>query len=226
MAVKAIGMPKIKIVPSVLSADFSRLQEDVDRVRNADAIQFDIMDGHFVPPITFGHKLVGDVRTRLVKDIHLMVEHPEKYIASFSKAGAGVISFHIEAARQPRRIISMIKRMGIKAGIAIRPETPASATFRLLPYVDQVIVFSAGKIGFGGGELLQKTYSKVRQIRKRFAGDIQLDGGINAKTISLAVQAGANSFVAGSFVFGAKNPAARVELLRRAAMKNGYRKNN
>ena len=208
----------IKIIPSILSADFSNLQKDVDKVKNADWLQIDVMDGHFVNNITFGPIVMKGIKTKLKLDVHLMIENPEKFLKQFVDAGAYSITFHIEASKNPLKIISTIKKLNAGAGIAINPETPASKIKKLLPYLDQVIVMTVNP-GFGGQKFLSSCLSKVKEIRKSFAGDIEVDGGINEKTIALAAKAGANAFVAGSYVFKSSSPSKRVELLRKTAQK-------
>jgi len=208
----------IKIIPSILSADFSNLQKDVDKVKNADWLQIDVMDGHFVNNITFGPIVMKGIKTKLKLDVHLMIENPEKFLKQFVDAGAYSITFHIEASKNPLKIISTIKKLNAGAGIAINPETPASKIKKLLPYLDQVIVMTVNP-GSGGQKFLSSCLSKVKEIRKSFAGDIEVDGGINEKTIALAAKAGANAFVAGSYVFKSSSPSKRVELLRKTAQK-------
>jgi ribulose-phosphate 3-epimerase len=215
---KNSGRPKIKIVPSILSSDFSHLQDEVDRVRNADGIQFDVMDGHFVNNITFGPVVVKNIKTRLPRDVHLMIEEPERYIKAFADAGADSINFHVEAARHAMETIAMIRELGLAAGIAINPETPVSRIKELLPYLDQIIVMTVNP-GWGGQSFLEECLDKIRELRQdcSYNGDIQVDGGINDRTVVLAARAGANVFVAGSFVYGSRNPAKKIELLREKA---------
>ncbi|KHO46058.1 MAG: ribulose-phosphate 3-epimerase, ribulose-phosphate 3-epimerase [archaeon GW2011_AR3] len=211
-----MGKHEIKIVPSVLSANFGRLQEDVDKVANADLIQIDVMDGHFVKNISFGTVVMKDIRTKLKLDAHLMIENPELYIKDFADAGADIITFHVEAAKDPMKVIGQIKALGKKAGMAINPETPASSVFEYLPHLEQVIVMTVNP-GWGGQKFIVECLDKVKEIRARWDGDIEVDGGVNDKTIADCARAGANLFVAGSFVFKSNDPAGQVELLRKKA---------
>src|SRR3989344_4748145 len=211
-----MGKHEIKIVPSVLSANFGRLQEDVDKVANADLIQIDVMDGHFVKNISFGTVVMKDIRTKLKLDAHLMIENPELYIKDFADAGADIITFHVEAAKDPMKVIGQIKALGKKAGMAINPETPASSFFEYLPHLEQVIVMTVNP-GWGGQKFIVECLDKVKEIRARWDGDIEVDGGVNDKTIAGCARAGANLFVAGSFVFKSNDPAGQVELLRKKA---------
>ena len=211
-----MGKHEIKIVPSVLSANFGRLQEDVDKVANADLIQIDVMDGNFVKNISFGTVVMKDIRTKLKLDAHLMIENPELYIKDFADAGADIITFHVEAAKDPMKVIGQIKALGKKAGMAINPETPASSVFEYLPHLEQVIVMTVNP-GWGGQKFIVECLDKVKEIRARWDGDIEVDGGVNDKTIADCARAGANLFVAGSFVFKSNDPAGQVELLRKKA---------
>ena len=214
-----MGKHEIKIVPSVLSANFGRLQEDVDKVANADLIQIDVMDGHSVKNISFGTVVMKDIRTKLKLDAHLMIENPELYIKDFADAGADIITFHVEAAKDPMKVIGQIKALGKKAGMAINPETPASSVFEYLPHLEQVIVMTVNP-GWGGQKFIVECLDKVKEIRARWDGDIEVDGGVNDKTIADCARAGANLFVAGSFVFKSNDPAGQVELLRKKAKMN------
>ncbi len=210
---------KIKIAPSILSADRTRLQEEVNEVEQyADLLHIDVMDGKFVPPKTFTPKEIKALKTRLIKDVHLMVVEPENsFISDFIDAGAGIVTIHLEACRDIRGAINMIKDRGIKVGVSINPPTPLRT---LLPYVDEIdmaLIMSVNP-GYAGQSFIPSVLSKVRELRKlREKLDIQIDGGINKDTIKLAVEAGANIIVAGSAIFNSRDRKKAIEELRRAA---------
>jgi len=221
-SVKSRQNLKIKIVPSILSANFNFLQKEVDKVSNADYLQFDVMDGHFVNNISFGAVVMQKLKTNLKKDVHLMIYNPENYVEQFAKAGADIITFHIEATRKPKMIIGMIKKHRVKAGIAINPATPIARIKKFLPYLDQVIIMTVNP-GWEGQSFIESCLGKIRELRKIYSGDIMVDGGINDRTIVDCAKAGANLFVAGSFVFHSKHPRKTVELLRKKAKGNKYK---
>jgi ribulose-phosphate 3-epimerase len=210
------------IVPSVLSADFGNLTRDVLVVQRAGAksVQIDVMDGHFVPNITVGPVVIEWLRkeTSIFLDVHLMIEKPWKYLEVFAKAGAGLLTVHWEACPKPKEVIRQIKSLGVKAGVAIRPKTPAKVLFPLLSELDLALVMTV-EPGFGGQAFLPKMLSKVRTLRqlidtKGYACELQVDGGINAKTAPLAAEAGATSMVAGSAVYGAPDAAQAFQKLQ------------
>ena len=212
------GNRNIRIAPSILSADFSQLQKEVDRVKNADALHIDVMDGRFVDNITFGPVVIERLKTTLERDVHLMIERPEKYVTAFVRAGANTISFHVNATKSPGAVIAKIRKLGCRVGLAINPDKPVAMIAPYLKKIDQVLIMSV-YAGFGGQKFIPSVLDKVRQLRAKhgFKGDIEIDGGINGETVVDAVQAGCNVIVAGSFVFGAKSPSKQVEMLRKKA---------
>ena len=212
---------KIKIAPSILSADFSCLDKEVKRVERAgaDLIHIDVMDGHFVPNITIGPVVVKYLRkvTRLPLDVHLMIEDPEKYIGAFVKAGSDMITVHVETVTPGdcRRIAAGLKRKKIKFGVSLNPGTPLSKIKKYLPSADFVLVMSVNP-GFGGQAFMPVAILKIRQLRAVFLKDIAVDGGINGETAKDVVAAGANVLAAGSYIFGAKNARQVIERMRNA----------
>ena len=201
------------IAPSILSADFSKLGEEIQDVEAAGAgwIHIDVMDGHFVPNLTYGPIIVEASRraTNLPLDVHLMIEKPDLLIPDFAKAGADWISVHAEACTHLHRTIQLIKSFGIKAGVALNPATPVSAIEWVLEELDFVLVMSVNP-GFGGQKFIENSLDKVRLLRsmikeKNLKTLIQIDGGVNKKTIGTIAEAGVDSFVAGSAIFGSDN---------------------
>ncbi len=206
----------IKIAPSILSADFTRLGEQVLAVEAAgvDRIQIDVMDGRFVPNITFGTQAVASLRplTRLTLETHLMVTPPEDFIESFAEAGADTIIIHQEATPHLHRVIQQIHALGKKAGVAINPSTPACLLSEVIGNLDLILVMTVNP-GFGGQEFIMETLSKIRQVRREIQEkglncELEVDGGIHLQTAPLAVEAGANVLVAGSSVFDCKDGVA------------------
>jgi ribulose-phosphate 3-epimerase len=203
---------RIDIVPSILSADVGRLDEQVKEAEaaGADRIQVDVMDGHFVPNLTFGPQVVAAVRraTSLPIEAHLMVERPELFIEAFAKAGATLIEVQVESTTSLYRTVQSIKELGCKAGIAINPATPLEDLREILPYIDLVNVMTV-EPGFGGQKFIPHSPEKISRLRAMVPDmDIEVDGGIDAKTAPLAVSAGATVLVAGNSVFGFKQGVA------------------
>ncbi|MQY76341.1 MAG: ribulose-phosphate 3-epimerase [Spirochaeta sp.] len=214
--------PSIIIAPSILAADFSCLAAEVHKIEQsgADWLHFDIMDGSFVPVITFGHQMVAALRkhTRLPIDAHLMVMHPETMIEEFALAGADYITIHQESTVHIHRVLTSIIKMGKKAGISIIPSTPVSMLLEILHMVDIVLVMTVNP-GFGGQTLIQECLRKVEylsEIKKRLGYRylIQVDGGINSDTRERVVRAGAEVLVAGSAIFKAERPELEINLLK------------
>lgn len=213
----------IKIAPSILSADFAQLGQEISIVDKggADWIHVDVMDGHFVPNITLGPPIVSAIKphTSLPLDVHLMIEQPERYIADFAKAGADLITVHAETCTHLHRVIHMIKEHGVKAGVAINPATPAAAIREVLEDVDLVLVMTVNP-GFGGQAFIPRTIHKIREIRQwlneasLFDVHIEVDGGITSETAPLVAKAGADVLVAGSAVFGQKDREAAMTAIR------------
>lgn len=214
---------KLIISPSILAADFSKLGEDVKHAQNggADWLHIDVMDGHFVPNISFGVPVMQSVKdiTNLVFDVHLMIEYPSKYIESFAKAGADIITIHAEIPDDIDKSIDLIHSLGKKAGIAINPDTPVSAIEKYLDKVEMVLVMSVYP-GFGGQKYITDVNKKITQLREMLGKDfyIQVDGGIGAGNIADVVDSGANVIVAGSSVFK-DNIEENIKKLRGAVLK-------
>lgn len=198
-------MKSIKIAPSLLSADFSILKEEVEKIEKSGAthLHLDVMDGDFVPNITFGAGVISSIRphTNLIFDIHMMVTNPERYIEDMVKAGADSITVHAEATKHLDRTVNLIKSHNVKACVALNPSTPISIIENIAYALDMILVMSVNP-GFGGQKFIPQALEKIKKLRELYPNiDIEVDGGINDKTASMVKQAGANVLVAGSYVF-------------------------
>lgn len=215
----------VKIAPSILSADFSRLGSQIEIVEKTgvDYLHIDVMDGHFVPNITLGPAIVKDIKakSKLFFDVHLMIEKPELFIEQFVAAGADLITVHVEACTHAHRVVQMIKSSGIKAGVALNPATPLEMVEYLLEDLDLVLLMTVNP-GFGGQKFIPTVLPKIKQLSQTIAQrqldiELQVDGGVNKDNASILVEHGANVLVAGSAIFGTNDIAAAVANLRGAA---------
>lgn len=222
----------IYISPSLLAADFSRLGEEVERIENAGAnyLHLDIMDGHFVPNISFGPGTVTALRKKsmLIFDVHMMISDPERYINDFIRAGADIITVHYEATDDPARTLGILREKEVRAGIAISPDTPVDVLFPLVDagLCDMVLVMTV-QPGFGGQKLIPETLDKVRKLRRYVERrgielDIEVDGGITSENIHQCSSAGANVIVAGTAIFGSKKPNSVIKQMRLQARDNPF----
>ncbi|WP_342041710.1 ribulose-phosphate 3-epimerase [Bacillus sp. OTU2372] len=212
----------VKIAPSILSADFSKLGEEIIAVdqAGADYIHIDVMDGHFVPNITIGPLIVEAVRpvTKLPLDVHLMIENPDHYIEAFAKAGANFITVHVESCRHLHRTIQNIKSFGVKAGVVLNPATPVESIQHIIGDIDMVLLMSVNP-GFGGQTFIPEVLPKIRKVKemaeqKGLSVEIEIDGGVNPETARQCIEAGATVLVAGSAVYNQKDYKQAISQLR------------
>ena len=214
----------IIVSPSVLAADFSKLAEEVKKVEDAGAqyLHLDVMDGIFVPNISFGAPVIASLRkhSKMVFDVHLMITDPIRYIDDFVNAGADIITLHYESCDDPKAVVDYIRSKGVRASVSIKPATPAEVLFPMLSELDMVLVMTV-EPGFGGQKLIPETIEKVRKIREYadkngISIDIEVDGGIGGDNVKLLTDAGANVIVAGSAIFRAEDPSAVIEQIKNA----------
>jgi len=211
---------RVKIAPSILSADFGRLADEVRAIATADYVHVDVMDGHFVPNLTIGPVVVEAVKrvTDLPLDVHLMIEDAERWVGAYAKAGADVIGVHVEACPHLHRTLQQIRDLGKRASVVLNPATPVEAIEWVLDDVDQVLIMSVNP-GFGGQQFIPSALRKIQQLRRMIderglAVDIEVDGGVKVDNVAAVCAAGANVIVSGSGVFGTKDYAATIAELR------------
>jgi ribulose-phosphate 3-epimerase len=213
----------VRINPSILSADFVNLESELGRIPNADLVHVDVMDNHFVPNLTFGQQMVHRLQevSALPLDVHLMIDDADRWAPDFAETGAFSVTFHAEAAADPVAVARRLRAIGSRAGLAVKPNTSIEPYLDLLTEFDQILVMTV-EPGFGGQSFLESTMPKLTRLAEHVRGSgldvwLQVDGGVNEQTIGIAAAAGADTFVAGSSVFGAENPATAIGTLRAAA---------
>ena len=218
----------LQISPSILSADFVNLASELDRIAGADWAHVDVMDNHFVPNLTLGLPVVEAITkvSPLPVDVHLMIDDPDRWAPGYAEAGAKSVTFHAEAAQAPVRLARELRRLGARAGLAMKPATPVEPFLDLLPEVDMLLVMTV-EPGFGGQQFLDVCLPKVRRARQAIRASgldvwLQVDGGVTAETIERAAEAGADVFVAGSAVYGADDAVASIERLRDGAARHSH----
>ncbi|MFE1663483.1 ribulose-phosphate 3-epimerase [Microbacterium sp. P02] len=218
----------IRINPSVLAADFVNMQADLARIATADYVHVDVMDNHFVPNLTFGPQMVERIQATspIPLDVHLMIDEPERWAPGYAELGAASVTFHLEASAEPITLARRLRSLGARAGVAVKPGTPVESLFEVLDEFDQVLVMTV-EPGFGGQSFMPETMPKLSALaaearRRGSAVWLQVDGGISESTIAQAAEAGADTFVAGSAVFGAESPDAAITMLRSSAARHRH----
>jgi len=224
----ALATPGVRIAPSLLAADFSRLEAEVSAVEEAGAsvLHLDVMDGHFVPNISFGVPVIASLRkrTKMFFDAHLMISDPMRYAEPFAGAGCDHLTFHVEAIDDPVAVVRHLRELGVSVGVSLNPTTPASALDRIIDVVDMVLIMSVWP-GFGGQSFISEVLPKARELSRLLKEHqrLEIDGGIDRETIAKAAEVGVDTFVAGTAVFGAEDPAkayAELERLAKEAFKS------
>ena len=212
-----------RINPSILSADFVNMQRDLEKIASADLVHVDVMDNHFVPNLTFGPQMVERIQavSQIPLDVHLMIDDPDRWAPGYAELGAYSVTFHAEAAADAVRLARRLRAIGARAGIALKPGTSAEPYLELLPEFDQVLVMTV-EPGFGGQSFMAETMPKLAQLRQAVDASgldvwLQVDGGVTEQTIVVAAENGADTFVAGSSVFGAQSAAEQIDVLRQTA---------
>jgi ribulose-phosphate 3-epimerase len=221
--------PAVRINPSVLAADFVNMQAELARIAAADFVHVDVMDNHFVPNLTFGPQMVQRIQATspVPLDVHLMIDAPERWAPEYAEIGAASVTFHLEAAAEPIALARRLRAIGARAGLAVKPATQVESLFEVLDEFDQILVMTV-EPGFGGQSFMPEMMPKLRRLadearRRGSAVWLQVDGGIGESTIAQAAEAGADTFVAGSAVFGAADPDAAIAALRTSAVRHHHR---
>lgn len=216
-------VPDLRINPSILSADFVNMQADLERIASADFVHVDVMDNHFVPNLTFGPQMVERIQqtSPVPLDVHLMITDPDRWAPGYAEIGAASVTFHLEAATAPITLARRLRQLGARAGVAVKPATPVEGLYDVFDEFDQILVMTV-EPGFGGQSFMAEQMPKLARLHDeaRRRGSqvwLQVDGGISESTIAQAAEAGADTFVAGSAVFGADDPGQAIEALRREA---------